>query len=286
MRIRWYGQSAFSARRRAERLHRSVRRRHRRPRRARAALRLPADRRRPTPTSCSSRTSTRITTASMRSTAIATVLRSTAGTLQSPLGEVVAVASEHDDVAGTQRGPNTIFRFALDGLRVCHFGDFGQSALRPEQQAAIGEVDILFLPVGDGPTVGGERAAAVVRALRPRLVVPMHYRTEAVNFLDPPDAFLAALARAGRAPRRERVRQRRPARRARRPGRRPARRARRTVGSRAATIGGRWKTSPESCSPAGALGAWAATRRVSPGMARPSPAAPPGCSRAAASHRW
>jgi L-ascorbate metabolism protein UlaG (beta-lactamase superfamily) len=31
-----------------------------------------------------------------------------------------------------------------------------------------------------------------VRELQPRLVVPMHYRTEAVNFLDPPDAFLAA----------------------------------------------------------------------------------------------
>ena len=65
--------------------------------------------------------------------------------------------------------------------------------MRPEQQAAIGEVDVLFLPVGDGPTVGGERAAAVVRTLRPRLVVPMHYRTEALSFLDPPDAFLAAL---------------------------------------------------------------------------------------------
>ena len=120
-------------------------------------------------------------------------LRSTAGTLDSPVGEVVAVASEHDDVAGTKRGPNTIFRFTLDGLRVCHFGDFGQSALRPEQQQAIGEVDVLFLPVGGGPTVGGESAAAIVRALRPRLVVPMHYRTDAVNFLDPPDAFLEAL---------------------------------------------------------------------------------------------
>src|SRR5439155_1485076 len=36
-------------------------------------------------------------------------------------------------------------------------------------------------------------AAAIVRALRPRLVVPMHYRTDAVNFLDPPDEFLDAL---------------------------------------------------------------------------------------------
>ena len=121
------------------------------------------------------------------------ILRSTAGTFDSPIGEVIAVASEHDHAAGTMRGPNTIFRFALDGLRLCHFGDFGQAELRVEQQRAIGEVDVLFLPVGGGPTIGGESAAAVVRALRPRLVVPMHYRTEAVNFLDSPDAFIEAL---------------------------------------------------------------------------------------------
>jgi L-ascorbate metabolism protein UlaG (beta-lactamase superfamily) len=65
--------------------------------------------------------------------------------------------------------------------------------LRTEQQQAIGAVDVLFLPVGGGPTVGGESAAAIVGALRPRLIVPMHYRTNAVNFLEPPDAFLAAL---------------------------------------------------------------------------------------------
>jgi L-ascorbate metabolism protein UlaG (beta-lactamase superfamily) len=121
------------------------------------------------------------------------ILRSTAGTFDSPLGEVIAVASEHDEAAGTKRGPNTIFRFALDGLRLCHLGDFGQSELRHEQLRAIGSVDVLFLPVGGGPTVGGEPAAAIVRALKPRLVVPMHYRTDAVNFLDPPDAFLDAL---------------------------------------------------------------------------------------------
>jgi L-ascorbate metabolism protein UlaG (beta-lactamase superfamily) len=121
------------------------------------------------------------------------LLRSTAGTFESLLGDVVAIASEHDDAAGTKRGPNTIFCFALDGLRLCHFGDFGQAELRVEQQRAIGEVDVLFLPIGDGPTVGGEPAAAIVRALRPRLVVPMHYRTDAVNFLEPPDAFLDAL---------------------------------------------------------------------------------------------
>jgi L-ascorbate metabolism protein UlaG (beta-lactamase superfamily) len=82
---------------------------------------------------------------------------------------------------------------------VSHFGDFGQAELRPEQRKAIGDLDALLLPVGAGPTVGGESAAAIVRALRPRLVIPMHYRTEAVNFLDPPDEFLAALGAASSA---------------------------------------------------------------------------------------
>jgi L-ascorbate metabolism protein UlaG (beta-lactamase superfamily) len=121
------------------------------------------------------------------------VIRSTPGTHESPLGEVVAVASEHDDVAGTARGPNAIMCFTLSGLCFCHLGDLGQAALRPEQVEAIGAVDVLFLPAGGGPTIGGEVAAAVVRVLGPRLVVPMHFRTEAIGFLDPPDAFLEAL---------------------------------------------------------------------------------------------
>jgi L-ascorbate metabolism protein UlaG (beta-lactamase superfamily) len=121
------------------------------------------------------------------------VLRSTAGTLDSPVGEVVAIASEHDERAGVQRGPNTIFRFTLDGLTACHLGDLGQRALRPEQQAEIGSVDLLFVPVGGGPTIGGADAAAIVRTLAPRIVVPMHYGSEAIDFLEPPDAFLEAL---------------------------------------------------------------------------------------------
>jgi L-ascorbate metabolism protein UlaG (beta-lactamase superfamily) len=118
------------------------------------------------------------------------ILRSTAGKLESPIGEVVAIASEHDEAAGTERGPNTIFVFELDGLRVCHFGDFGQSALRPEQATAIGAVDLLILPVGGGPTIGAEGAAAIIERLSPRWVVPMHYRTPKIGFLDTADAFL------------------------------------------------------------------------------------------------
>lgn len=109
---------------------------------------------------------------------------------ETPVGELTWIASEHDPAAGTQRGPNLIFGFELDGLSVCHFGDFGQTALRDEQAAAIGSVDLLFLPVGGGPTIDAAQAAEIVGIVEPRWVVPMHYRTPRIGFLEPADAFL------------------------------------------------------------------------------------------------
>jgi L-ascorbate metabolism protein UlaG (beta-lactamase superfamily) len=75
-------------------------------------------------------------------------------------------------------------------------GDFGQSALRPEQIEAIGEIEVLFVPVGGGATIDGRAAADVVSLLGPAWVVPMHYRTEAVDFLDGPEDFLDAFPAA------------------------------------------------------------------------------------------
>jgi L-ascorbate metabolism protein UlaG (beta-lactamase superfamily) len=127
-----------------------------------------------------------------------TLVRSLAGTHASPLGDVVAIASEHDGVAGTERGPNTIVVFDLDGIRVAHFGDFGQSALRPEQRAHLDGIDLLFLPVGGGPTIDGATAAGIAIDLGASWVVPMHYKTEKINFLDTEESFVAAMPAAQR----------------------------------------------------------------------------------------
>ncbi len=126
------------------------------------------------------------------------ILRSTAGRLESPIGEVLAVASEHDTAAGTERGPNTLFAFTFAGRRVAHLGDLGQRALRDEQVRALGAVDLLFVPVGGGPTIGADQAADAAAMLRARVVVPMHYRTERIDFLEPVDAFLAGAERVER----------------------------------------------------------------------------------------
>jgi L-ascorbate metabolism protein UlaG (beta-lactamase superfamily) len=127
-------------------------------------------------------------------------LRATAGKHGTEAaGEVLGVASEHDEVAGTERGPNTIFVFELDGLRVTHFGDFGQRELREEQAAAIGAVDLLILPVGGGPTIGAAQAGAIVSRLDARWVVPMHYRTVRADFLpENEEEFVAQMPQAAR----------------------------------------------------------------------------------------
>lgn len=116
-----------------------------------------------------------------------------------PLGEkskgatIRGVASFHDSQQGRQRGPNTIFVFDLDGLRVVHLGDLGHQ-LTAQQVAELGEVDLLLVPVGGTYTLDGPAAAKVVEALRPALVIPMHYRTDALSFpLAPVEEFLRAV---------------------------------------------------------------------------------------------
>ncbi len=127
-----------------------------------------------------------------------TILRSTAGTLDSPIGQVTAISSEHDEKAGIERGPNTIFVFELDGLRIAHMGDFGQSELREEQAASMGDLDLLIVPIGGGFTIGAVAATAIVARLKPRWVVPMHYRTHRIGFLEPADEFLEGSANVHR----------------------------------------------------------------------------------------
>lgn len=122
-------------------------------------------------------------------------LRSTAGRLRSSVGDVLAIASEHDQVAGTERGPNTLFAFTFGGRRIAHLGDLGQSVLRDEQGEALGTIDVLFLPVGGGPTLDATRAAQVAAAVGASVIIPMHYRTERIDFLEPVDEFLATAER-------------------------------------------------------------------------------------------
>jgi L-ascorbate metabolism protein UlaG (beta-lactamase superfamily) len=95
--------------------------------------------------------------------------------------KIRAIPTAHDDKGGSQRGKNTIFCFEVDGVNICHAGDLGHT-LSEEQVKAIGKVDVLMIPVGGFFTIDAKTATKVGEQLKPRIIIPMHYKTEKLEF--------------------------------------------------------------------------------------------------------
>jgi len=91
---------------------------------------------------------------------------------------IYTVPSWHDP---GRHGVNAIFVYEFDGIRIVHLGDLG-TTLSESQVEAIGEVDILMIPVGGQFTISGSDADEVIRQLNVKsIVLPMHYKTEAFS---------------------------------------------------------------------------------------------------------
>jgi L-ascorbate metabolism protein UlaG (beta-lactamase superfamily) len=103
---------------------------------------------------------------------------------------VTGVQTFHDKRGGRDRGKNTAYAINVEGLNICHLGDIGHVPTQA-QADAIGEVDILLVPVGGGNALNASDAAEVVSLLDPMIVIPMHYRAPDLNLkLDPVDKFI------------------------------------------------------------------------------------------------
>lgn len=104
---------------------------------------------------------------------------------------VEGTLSYHDKAEGKERGLNTIYLIRMEDMRLCHLGDFGQQKLTDQQVEAIGDVDVLFIPVGGKYTIDGKEAAEVVKQIEPKIIVPMHYKVPGLNLdIDGPQKFL------------------------------------------------------------------------------------------------
>ena len=103
---------------------------------------------------------------------------------------IIGIATFHDGEKGRKRGSNTAYLMEVDEVSVCHLGDLGH-VLTTEQVEELGSVDVLLLPVGGVSTINAPMAAEVVRQIEPKVVVPMHYKTAALNReLEPVERFL------------------------------------------------------------------------------------------------
>jgi len=98
-----------------------------------------------------------------------------------PKFTVTELETDHDDAGGAKRGKNTIRVFDFAGVRVAHFGDLGRMLTAAEADALRG-LDCAMMPVGGFFTIDAQQAAAIAAQLKPRMLIPMHYRTETTGY--------------------------------------------------------------------------------------------------------
>lgn len=94
---------------------------------------------------------------------------------------IMGLHTYHDKEEGKKRGSNIIYIFEIDDLRVCHLGDLGHMPTN-DQIDKIGDIDVLLIPVGGVYTIDSEEATEVIDMIKPRIVIPMHYKTKDLEF--------------------------------------------------------------------------------------------------------
>jgi len=70
---------------------------------------------------------------------------------------------------------NTIYSVELEDMTLVHLGALSDTELSKEARENIGEIDILFVPIGDGGVLSPSKAHELAVFLEPKIIVPMHW---------------------------------------------------------------------------------------------------------------
>jgi len=90
---------------------------------------------------------------------------------------VVGIPVKHDTKDGAERGFVTMYLIRVEGVKILFCADLGHG-LDSETVDAVNGVDILLVPVGGVYTIDAKGAVEVVKAIDPRIIIPMHYQTQ------------------------------------------------------------------------------------------------------------
>jgi len=116
------------------------------------------------------------------------IIRST-GTFMVKDVKITGIPTKHDKNEGRDRGDNIIFLIEVVGKRIAHLGDLGHI---PDDEVLeqLADLDILMMPVGGTYTINAEEAYELCQKIKPGLIVPMHYKTDILDFpITPLDDF-------------------------------------------------------------------------------------------------
>ena len=82
----------------------------------------------------------------------------------------------HDNAFGTLRGQNSVYKLVIDGFSLCHLGDLGEKNFQNLAEK-LGEVDVLFIPIGGKYTIDFNEAIDLINLIKPKIAIPMHFKT-------------------------------------------------------------------------------------------------------------
>lgn len=90
--------------------------------------------------------------------------------------DITGIETFRDECNGLKRGSNIVFLFKIDDLNICHLGDIGEIPSSSVLEK-LRDIDVLLIPIGGNFTVDGKKAYEICSLLKPKIVIPMHYKT-------------------------------------------------------------------------------------------------------------
>jgi L-ascorbate metabolism protein UlaG (beta-lactamase superfamily) len=95
--------------------------------------------------------------------------------------KIEAIWSQESHVHKEVVRDNAMYRFTLEGINITHMGDVG-NPLTSAQLEALAGTDILLALTGGPPTIELEDVGKVIENIKPKVVIPMHYRIPGPRF--------------------------------------------------------------------------------------------------------
>lgn len=101
--------------------------------------------------------------------------------------EVTWIDTYHDPLKGILRGQNRIYivTHKTTGKKLIHYGDIGEKMgklLTDANLKLLKDADIALIPVGGTFTYDIDQALDLIERTTPKLVIPMHFRSEVAGF--------------------------------------------------------------------------------------------------------
>jgi len=76
---------------------------------------------------------------------------------------------------------NTMYQVTLEGMNLLFLGALGTADIEASILSEMGDVDILFIPIGGGDVLDASAASKLATKLEPRAIIPMHYDNKSLG---------------------------------------------------------------------------------------------------------